>query len=205
MKSANRERIALKRPPAESRRPEQGPSSSIFSHSRRTCDRPDRAELELLAQAAEYGLAVVAGAQDTRQMIRPLALALIVDQRVGRVAPLKLAQSLGINPGPEEREIADMAVAFSPARGVTGCLGFGDHRRNLKQPFALGITKLPDPLAGHEARQELGDVSDERWVADAQLVHERVFGQASEEPVKRMRFGNRRRIIHARALLPHGS
>ena len=52
-------------------------------------------------------------------MIRPLALLLIADQGVGRVASLKLRQSLGIDPGPEQGEIADMAMAFAPPGGVS--------------------------------------------------------------------------------------
>ena len=84
-----------------------------------------------------------------------------------------------------------MAMAFELRRSVVGRgLGLGDDRGDLRQPTPLGVADLPDVLAGDEPGQEVGHVADEAGVADPQLLHERVFGEAAEEAAEGVRFGD---------------
>ena len=68
------------------------------------------------------------------------------------------------------------------------------------EPPPLAVAEPPDGVGlGTKRASRFGHVTDQAGVADAQLGHERVFGQAAEEAMQGMGFGNRSR--HNRALL----
>ena len=78
------------------------------------------AQLELDAQAAQDG-GVVAVVECAGEIIGPLSLLLEVDQVIGRGRRAAPGEGLGIDAGPEQGEVADVAInlaagpAFVPA------------------------------------------------------------------------------------------
>src|SRR5262249_27371547 len=78
---------------------------------------PERAQLELCAQPSQDGglVPLVSGGD----VIRSLPLLLEVDQVVGGVHPPQRSQSLGVDAGPEQREVADVAMALPPPAVVS--------------------------------------------------------------------------------------
>jgi hypothetical protein len=130
--------------------------------------KAEGAKLELVAQTAKHG-GFVALFESAGQVVRSLALLLIVDEVIGRVATLELAEGFGVHAGPEEGEVSDVPMAFATAIGVGRRLGFGDHRGHRLEPLTAAVTEPPDGVGRDEAGEQVRDVTDQPGIADPQL------------------------------------
>src|SRR5262245_15431414 len=100
---------------------QQGPAgrafSSLFFPLAADFVQAVRAQLELLTDPLQHGallrvLAIAIGAGD---VVRPFPLLAVVDEIIEtRRRSLQPLKRLGIDAGPEEREVADLAVHLPP-------------------------------------------------------------------------------------------
>src|SRR5579864_1333332 len=110
-----------------------------------------------------------------------------------------MRQRLRVDTRPEQRVVADMAMAFTAAIVVRGRLRFVNHRRHFCEPAALLVAESPERLARNEPGQQAGHITDQSRISNAQLGYKGVFGEAAEETMKWMGFRNLAR--HKRTLL----
>ena len=97
---------------------------------------------------------------------------------------------LRIKAGPEEREVANVAVVFAPHPAAgRQMLGFDHHLGEFGDRFARLVPQAIDRVEMNEAGEEGGKVIGQRRVGHAEVGEEGVFRQPREHPSKRMPVG----------------
>ena len=110
--------------------------------------QPEYAQIEVVAKTLEHGVLVLVlvvgdGAGD---VIGALAVLAVIDEPVEMLLPL-ITQRLGIDAGPEEREVADVTMHFATRVADSG-LGLHEHFGHGVQSAAGRIAKGPTLVPG---------------------------------------------------------
>src|SRR5262245_33886981 len=123
--------------------------------------------------------------QPARDEVAALPLDGVVDERIlHRAAAL---DGLGVEPGPEEGEVSDVAVIFAPSPAPLGkLLRLDDHLGELSDGPAGFVAQSINRVEMDEAAQKRGEVIGEGRVGHAEMGEEGVVRQPPENTPERM-------------------
>ena len=150
------------------------------SHSRRTSASPWTQTSKSWLSRSSTSPAGDWSAAGIVLAIRYARLPCAVIDHVILALALQPGERFGIDPGPEEREIADVAVDLA-LRRADAQLGLGQHVRHFVQPPAGRMAELVDGFHLDEPGQHVGHVVDQRRIGHTEPRLERVLGQPFEE------------------------
>ena len=89
------------------------------------------------------------------------------------------AQCFGVNAGPEQGEVADLAVDLLP--GCPNSLSGFRHHFSDRHEWTAGNSADPmNHIGANETDKQVGDVVDQGWINNAQFANKSALGEAGE-------------------------
>lgn len=131
----------------------------------------------------------VGGAEVRGDQVGSLALVEVIDQVVLGLSAMDAAEVFRIDAGPEEREIADVAMVFALAdigRRVFGELRGAEHVGNVLDAATAAVDEHVDAFDVDEIREQVGQVIEQTHAGDADAFLEAFFHETGEPAMQRM-------------------